>query len=67
MIIDLTPIRNRTGPARPLDMVQGRSKQVVKQWLADRPTAWRQGLKVVAMNGFTDTRPPPRKYPTPSP
>ena len=53
VIIDLTPIRNGTGPARLLDMVEGRSKQAVKQWLADRPTAWRQGLEVVAMDGFT--------------
>ena len=53
VIIDLTPIRNSTGPARLLDMVEGRSKQAVKQWLADRPEPWRQGLKVVAMDGFT--------------
>ena len=53
VIIDLTPIRDGTGPARLLDMVQGRSKQAVKQWLAERPTAWRQGLEVVAMDGFT--------------
>ena len=43
VIIDLTPIRNGTGPARLLDMVEGRSKQAVKQWLADRPESWRQG------------------------
>jgi transposase len=53
VIIDLTPIRTGTGPARLLDMVAGRSKQAVKQWLADRPAAWRQGLEVVAMDGFT--------------
>jgi transposase len=53
VIIDLTPIRNGTGPARLLDMVEGRSKQAVKQWLADRSAAWRQGLEVVAMDGFT--------------
>jgi len=53
VIIDLTPIRNGTGPARLLDMVEGRSKQAVKQWLAERPAAWRQGLEVVAMDGFT--------------
>jgi len=53
VIIDLTPIRNGTGPARLLDMVQGRSKQTVKAWLADRPAAWRQRLEVVAMDGFT--------------
>ena len=34
-------------------MVEGRSKQAVKQWLAERPAAWRQGLEVVAMDGFT--------------
>lgn len=30
VIIDLTPLRNGTGPARLLDMVEGRSKQVFK-------------------------------------
>ena len=53
VIIDLTGIRNGTGPARLLDMVEGRSKQAVKQWLAARPEPWRQGLEVVAMDGFT--------------
>ncbi|MHA7241575.1 ISL3 family transposase, partial [Arthrobacter sp. TMS1-12-1] len=53
VIIDLTPIREKTGPARLLDMVEGRSKQVFKQWLADRPQAWRDGVEVVAMDGFT--------------
>ncbi|THJ64003.1 ISL3 family transposase, partial [Arthrobacter echini] len=53
VIIDLTPIREKTGPARLLDMVEGRSKQVFKQWLADRPQAWRDGVDVVAMDGFT--------------
>ncbi|MBG6225945.1 transposase [Arthrobacter sp. CAN_A2] len=53
VIIDLTPIRKKTGPARLLDMVEGRSKQVFKQWLADRPQAWRDGVEVVAMDGFT--------------
>ena len=37
VIIDLTPVRERTGPARLLDMVEGRSKQVFKAWLAERP------------------------------
>jgi transposase len=53
VIIDLTPIRCGTGPARLLDMVEGRSKQAFKTWLADRPQAWRDGVKVVAMDGFT--------------
>ena len=30
VIIDLTPVRDRTGPARLLDMVEGRSKAVFK-------------------------------------
>ena len=53
VIIDLTPVRDRTGPARLLDMVEGRSKAVFKQWLADRPEPWRAGIEVVAMDGFT--------------
>ncbi|MGB5937721.1 MAG: ISL3 family transposase, partial [Ornithinimicrobium sp.] len=53
VIIDLTPVRDGTGPARLLDMVEGRSKQVFKDWLAARPQAWREGIDVVAMDGFT--------------
>lgn len=53
VIIDLTPNRNKTGPARLLDMVEGRSKAVFKQWLAGRPKTWRDEIKVVAMDGFT--------------
>jgi transposase len=53
VIIDLTAIRDGTGPARLLDMVEGRSKQAFQTWLADRPQAWRDGVEVVAMDGFT--------------
>jgi transposase len=53
VIIDLTPVRDRTGPARLLDMVEGRSKRAFRTWLAARPEAWRAGLEVVAMDGFT--------------
>ena len=53
VIIDLTCIREGTGPARLLDMVEGRSKQAFKTWLADRPGAWRDQVEVVAMDGFT--------------
>src|SRR5664280_1353757 len=42
-----------SAPARLLDMVEGRSKQAFRQWLAARPKAWRQGVEVVAMDGFT--------------
>ncbi len=53
VIIDRTSIRDGTGPARLLDMVEGRSKQAFKTWLAERPTAWRDTVEVVAMDGFT--------------
>ena len=53
MIIDLTPIRDGTGPARLLDMVEGRSKQAFKTWLGERDRSWRDGVEVVAMDGFT--------------
>ena len=53
VIIDLTPVRDGTGPARLLDMVQGRSKAAFKTWLNNRPQAWRDGVEVVAMDGFT--------------
>ena len=53
VIIDLTPIRDGTGPARLLDMVEGRSKSVFKTWLAERPQTWRDAVAVVAMDGFT--------------
>ena len=53
VIIDLTGICDGTGPARLLDMVEGRSKQAFKTWLADRPQGWRDAIEVVAMDGFT--------------
>jgi transposase len=53
VIIDLTAVRAGTGPARLLDMVEDRSKQVFKTWLVGRPQAWRARIEVVAMDGFT--------------
>ena len=53
VIIDLTAIRDGTGPSRLLDMVEGRSKQVFKTWLAERDPAFRDAVEVVAMDGFT--------------
>ena len=53
VIIDLTPIRDGSGPSRLLDMVEGRSKAVFKTWLNARPQAWRDAIEVVAMDGFT--------------
>ena len=52
VIIDLTPARDKTGPARLLDMVEGRSKAVIKQWLAARPPEWSKRIEVVTMDGF---------------
>jgi transposase len=53
VIIDLTPVRAGTGPARLLDMVEGRSKAVFKSWLNAQSSAFRDGIEVVAMDGFT--------------
>jgi transposase len=53
VIIDLTAVREGTGRARLLDMVEGRSKQAFQQWLANRPQEWRDGVEVVAMDGFS--------------
>ena len=53
VIIDLTPVRDGKGPARLLDMVEGRSTDAFQTWLAAQPKAWRDGVEVVAMDGFT--------------
>ena len=34
-------------------MLDGRSKKAFKDWLAQRDQAWRDGIEVVAMDGFT--------------
>ena len=47
-MIDLTPVRHRSGPARLLDVVPGRSKKVLKTWLAARGESWRERVEVVA-------------------
>lgn len=56
VIIDLTPVRKGTGPARLLDMVDGRSKQAFKTWLAQR---WRPSHQHSGMPATWTTRPPP--------
>ena len=53
VIIDLTGIRGGIGPGRLPGMVQYRSKQAFKTWLSQRPKDWRDGIEVVAMDGFT--------------
>jgi len=53
VIIYLTGTRDGTGTARLLDLADGRSKQASKPWLAERQESWRDGVEVVAMDGFT--------------
>ena len=53
VVIDLTPVADGTGPARLLDMVPGRSKQTFITWLEAQTTAFRKGIEIVAMDGFT--------------
>lgn len=53
VIIDLTPVRDKTGPSRLLAMVPGRSKAVFKAWLERQPQDFRLGVEIVAMDGFT--------------
>jgi len=53
VIIDLTAVRAGSGPARLLDMVEGRSTKVFTAWLTERDQAWRDAVQVVAMDGFT--------------
>ncbi|SED55144.1 Transposase [Tsukamurella tyrosinosolvens] len=52
VLVDLTPVREGTGPARLLDMVAGRSAQALRGWLQERDQAFRDRIKVTAMDGF---------------
>ncbi|MBY0443026.1 MAG: ISL3 family transposase [Mycobacteriaceae bacterium] len=52
LIIDLTPVHDRRGPARLLDMVQGRSAAALASWLAAQPADFVAGVQAVAMDGF---------------
>ena len=61
VLIDLTPVRDGTGPARLPDMVPGRSKQVFKAWLEAQPPTFRDGIEVVAMDGFPQPPTPARR------
>lgn len=56
VIVDLTPAIDGTGPARLLDMVAGRSAEVLKDWLKDRTANFRSRVQVVAMDGFAGYR-----------
>jgi transposase len=52
LIIDLTPTHDQTGPARLLDLVPGRSAAALSSWLTHQPSAFRDQVQVVAMDGF---------------
>ncbi len=52
VITDVTPVRSGCGPARLLDMVPGRSKQVFKTWFDAQSEAFRAGTETVALEGF---------------
>ncbi|MGC0367077.1 transposase [Rhodococcus sp. 27YEA15] len=52
VIVDLTPVIDGTGPARLLDMVPGRTSAALTDWLRERDQAFRDRVKVVAMDGF---------------
>lgn len=49
----VTGVRDGTGTARLLDMIEGRSKAVFKTWQAWRDQARRDGIEAIAMDGFT--------------
>ena len=53
VILDLTPIQDRRGPSRLLDMIPGRSKNVFQTWLASQPHTRRENIEVDVMDGFT--------------
>jgi transposase len=53
VIVDLTPVRDRSGPARLIDMVEGRSARMFQAWLDAQPDTFRNTVQVVAMDGFT--------------
>ena len=56
VLVDLTPIVDGTGPARLLDMVAGRSKAALKDWLTDRDQGFGDRIRIVAMDGFSGYR-----------
>ena len=52
VITDLTAVVAGTGCARLLDMVPGRSAAAMSGWLAERDQSFRDGIEIVAMDGF---------------
>jgi transposase len=52
VIVDLTPVVDGRGPARLLDLVEGRCAAALSGWLDRRTPEFRAQVKVVAMDGF---------------
>ena len=52
LIIDLTPVADKTGPARLLDRFPGWSAAALADWLAAQPAEFAQAVEVIAMDGF---------------
>ena len=53
IVVDLTPVRNKTGSASLLDVLEGCSKQAFKQWLQSRPKPWCDQIESIAMDGYS--------------
>jgi len=58
LIIDLTPVADKTGPARLLDMVEGRSATALASWLATQPADSLKPWRSLRWTGLPATRPP---------
>ena len=50
MIIDLTPVHDRSGPARLLDVVAGRSATALASWLSAQTADFAQTVQVIDPN-----------------
>jgi len=59
LIIDLTPVADKTGPARLLDLVEGRSATALASWLAANPPTSLKPWRSLRWTGLPATRPPP--------
>jgi transposase len=53
VIIDFTGVLQRTGSARLLEMVPGRSAKAFQDWLAAQTQQFRDQIEIVSMDGFT--------------
>ena len=56
VLVDLTRAIDGTGPSWLLDMVPGRSAEVLRDWLQAKDANFRSRIQVVAMDGFAGYR-----------